>query len=1424
MGQKNSRPTTSETSVFAPGGESLATNAAAKDNASLTSRSTNADDVSRFSTGWSPHAITSESQQCVLRGMMQLGIDLLRELRHTSPAEANLVLSPYGAASALEELLVGSRGNTAVQISAALHIPTEPRVSAYFDKCDREMPHRRRSDPARRFDMGYLNNVHHAQTLVAMDPETHEGEPLRLERFSWDFVNATEESREGIDSYARLYANPFQPSEILPKGCITPSSLVCMLNVVDFRGSWKQAFDDSTATREIFHELDGSSTTVVMVHQTGRFRVAKCADLHATAIELPYEPAGRSQGLSSRASASGVSTPAIGSVTPATAMPAPHPGDTTSLIVVISAPGSRRCLKLTGDVCRGVISVHNLETSELPPAPPPRAAETPTGQPLNMALLEQRGYDPTTLSWSSIPANQPEDGPPNISTEQAVIFEVVESRRRRRQNARGAATSKTPLNNSAKGDARAPSSSSKAPQKTPSPVSKWTPKPTVRMNPDDYVIVLKPRTTVALKTTFQQGELGAAISQLIGRQHMNAITISPNWEQNIIVCGTQNPEVVQKLLTDFQLNTSKGPLPLHGHLKLTGDVCRGVISVHNLETSELPPAPPPRAVETPTGQPLNMALLEQRGYDPTTLSWSSIPANQPEDGPPNISAEQAVIFEVVESRRRRRQNARGAATSKTPLNNSAKGDARAPSSSSKAPQKTPSPVSKWTPKPTVRMNPDDYVIVLKPRTTVALKTTFQQGELGAAISQLIGRQHMNAITISPNWEQNIIVCGTQNPGVVQKLLTDFQLNTSKGPLPLHGHLKLTGDVCRGVIYVHNLETKLTPVREYKTVPACYRCGTLGHRADNCANPVNERCGLCGQNVGAGTEGMAPHECNPMRQPAGKAPITPPKGANPGATRESHATGRQQVNQETPSRRVTSPPDKTAAATPLPGEAEKKTTDRELPTPIESRVAALETQVTAIETQLADLPKIIHDTIARQMDSVITQVTQAVTHIIQKWIQDNPRVLKRVGPIRDDNRPAKFKRVIPDESDFSEDSCTSAPGTSGLGSVNVTPPSVSDHGPQPQWNCRGLKDRKKRAHLRLYLETLEFLVAVVALEEPGTGEVTLPTTPPFSYTMVSVLPLNRSDPPVHILNIYCPPKLKSVTFSEIFTQAMQVAGRDPLLIVGDFNAPSRLWGELAELLSTLGLTLHTNPANPTRVGNSIQRDTCPDLTITRNIRHADWLNTEDTIGSDHCIINTTIYMRPLKRSLKQARVPDWTTFRTSLPIVDPLHEWTCPGPEFRLVVLLPDDEDGLASLEEKLSALTALRCFSNLKQRGQVQVSLPLFKVKQVTELAPVMSSLGVRDVFTDSAELWGSKLGDKRVTLMRHAAAFETAHSGGRHRSSIKQPQSRVSRMAHAVGALFRAPHLRTRVIKVDHPFAFFVTCSRPDAVMLLGSVRKISR
>ncbi|XP_077508788.1 uncharacterized protein LOC144120265 [Amblyomma americanum] len=102
-----------------------------------------------------------------------------------------------------------------------------------------------------------------------------------------------------------------------------------------------------------------------------------------------------------------------------------------------------------------------------------------------------------------------------------------------------------------------------------------------------------------------------------------------------------------------------------------------------------------------------------------------------------------------------------------------------------------------------------------------------------------------------------------------------------------------------------------------------------------------------------------------------------------------------------------------------------------------------------------------------------------------------------------------------------------------------------------------------------------------------------------------------------------------------------------------NAPSHLWNYrneevrgrmLAELASTMGLTVHTDPAYSTRKGDPVTRDTCPDLTLTRHIRHADWINAEDTLRSDQCILNTTVYTHLLKRLTTQARIPNWTNFR------------------------------------------------------------------------------------------------------------------------------------------------------------------------------------
>ncbi|KAH7935154.1 hypothetical protein HPB52_004564 [Rhipicephalus sanguineus] len=111
-----------------------------------------------------------------------------------------------------------------------------------------------------------------------------------------------------------------------------------------------------------------------------------------------------------------------------------------------------------------------------------------------------------------------------------------------------------------------------------------------------------------------------------------------------------------------------------------------------------------------------------------------------------------------------------------------------------------------------------------------------------------------------------------------------------------------------------------------------------------------------------------------------------------------------------------------------------------------------------------------------------------------------------------------------------------------------------------------------------------------------------------------------------------------------------------------RAQERRGRKLAELMSTLGLTLHTDPAYPTRVANSVTRDTCPDLTLTNHIQYADWVNTEETLGSDHCILNTTIRTHPLARPYGEAKLPDYPKFRqiyaNSTPIEEQgYHAWS-----------------------------------------------------------------------------------------------------------------------------------------------------------------------
>lgn len=239
----------------------------------------------------------------------------------------------------------------------------------------------------------------------------------------------------------------------------------------------------------------------------------------------------------------------------------------------------------------------------------------------------------------------------------------------------------------------------------------------------------------------------------------------------------------------------------------------------------------------------------------------------------------------------------------------------------------------------------------------------------------------------------------------------------------------------------------------------------------------------------------------------------------------------------------------------------------------------------------------------------------------------------------------------------------------------------------QWNCRGLG--KKRHNLQMHISTHDPCPTVIALQEPGlkvklTGYQTIQSpNNPFTATLVhrnvsvESTPIEGTDIPhdfvilypparqalrLYVLNVYSSPKAIAHNFNSLFTHAIRAAQHHPLLILGDFNAPHLAWGyhrtspkgrRLWDLVQTKRLTIESDPTTPTRMGNSVQRDTMPDLSLSRNIHCLRWHSTPHSLGSDHFIIALDLQpIHSLASKPRQQYLTNWHQFRTESEQISP----------------------------------------------------------------------------------------------------------------------------------------------------------------------------
>uniref|UniRef100_L7LTZ1 Putative tick salivary serpin n=1 Tax=Rhipicephalus pulchellus TaxID=72859 RepID=L7LTZ1_RHIPC len=155
-----------------------------------------------------------------------------------------------------------------------------------------------------------------------------------------------------------------------------------------------------------------------------------------------------------------------------------------------------------------------------------------------------------------------------------------------------------------------------------------------------------------------------------------------------------------------------------------------------------------------------------------------------------------------------------------------------------------------------------------------------------------------------------------------------------------------------------------------------------------------------------------------------------------------------------------------------------------------------------------------------------------------------------------------------------------------------------------------------------------------------------------------------------------------------------------------------------------------------------------------------------------------------------------------------------GDKTSMVILLPNDVEGLSKLEESLTASKLANLLDNLCGFADVELYLPKFKLEQAISLKEVLQEMGIKDFFSSDADL--SAISEKKklaASEVVHKAFVEVNEEG-----TEAAAATAVMMMACCMSSL--PP--RTYKFIVDRPFMFIIRSRDPDLVLFMGSVRDL--
>ncbi|XP_032728054.1 serpin B3 isoform X1 [Lontra canadensis] len=149
-----------------------------------------------------------------------------------------------------------------------------------------------------------------------------------------------------------------------------------------------------------------------------------------------------------------------------------------------------------------------------------------------------------------------------------------------------------------------------------------------------------------------------------------------------------------------------------------------------------------------------------------------------------------------------------------------------------------------------------------------------------------------------------------------------------------------------------------------------------------------------------------------------------------------------------------------------------------------------------------------------------------------------------------------------------------------------------------------------------------------------------------------------------------------------------------------------------------------------------------------------------------------------------------------------------GKDLSMMLLLPDEVDGLQKLEDQLTAEKLIKWTSSQNMRDNyVDLYLPRFKVEETYDLKDTLRALGMADVFNPQrANLSGmTGVKDLLVSKVIHKSFVEVTEEG--------------TEAASSTAVVVKVRSLPTHPFHCDHPFLFLIRHNKTNSILFLGRV-----